>query len=249
MKGLYTDMEFANNLDIYLMPSFQVKELYLEHIRQKGFIFARKSYSIGSLEFPDTPLTNVPRYIVRFSPTGYEWGYGGSGPHDLAENMLNASLLISGYSGRSSQSGLEGSSFELAEQLRPEFVDAFIKSLPYEGGFISQSTVSVWIDQRKNNIANLRAGFIYLVVNSNDEHKIGVTINPDRRIKKIGQGVPYKVEVVAAFEVADMSAEERFWHDEFSLKRIRNEWFDLDEADIERFLANYRNEKHPQSTN
>jgi len=31
--------------------------------------------------------TNVPHHIVHHSPTGFEWGYGGSGPADLALNL------------------------------------------------------------------------------------------------------------------------------------------------------------------
>ena len=33
---------------------------------------------------------NVPHAIVRHSPTGFEWGYGGSGPAELALNILAA---------------------------------------------------------------------------------------------------------------------------------------------------------------
>ncbi len=37
-----------------------------------------------------TALTNVPWTVIHHSPTGFEWGYGGSGPADLALNILNA---------------------------------------------------------------------------------------------------------------------------------------------------------------
>jgi hypothetical protein len=33
--------------------------------------------------------TNVPQRIVQHSPTGFAWGYGGSGPADLALNILS----------------------------------------------------------------------------------------------------------------------------------------------------------------
>lgn len=39
--------------------------------------------------FGATALTNVPRSVVQGSPNGHEWGYGGSGPHDLALDILN----------------------------------------------------------------------------------------------------------------------------------------------------------------
>ena len=31
---------------------------------------------------------NLPKHIVRHSPTGMAWGYGGSGPADLALSLL-----------------------------------------------------------------------------------------------------------------------------------------------------------------
>jgi hypothetical protein len=38
---------------------------------------------------PDgTKHFNVPRRHVHHSPTGWEWGYGGSGPSDFALNVL-----------------------------------------------------------------------------------------------------------------------------------------------------------------
>lgn len=33
-------------------------------------------------------LVDIPRRFVYHSPTGFEWGYGGSGPADLALNIL-----------------------------------------------------------------------------------------------------------------------------------------------------------------
>lgn len=60
----------------------------------------RKTYA--GFKFPDgrkevkviamlegRPLYEVPlKHIVRHSPTGFEWGYGGSGPADLALSIL-----------------------------------------------------------------------------------------------------------------------------------------------------------------
>ena len=37
--------------------------------------------------------TNVPHRYVHHSPTGYEYGYGGSGPADLALNLAEAVIL------------------------------------------------------------------------------------------------------------------------------------------------------------
>jgi hypothetical protein len=35
---------------------------------------------------------NLPQHIVRHSPTGMSWGYGGSGPSDLALSLLTEAI-------------------------------------------------------------------------------------------------------------------------------------------------------------
>ncbi len=43
--------------------------------------------------------TNVPHYAVQHSPSGYEWGYNGSGPADLALNLAEAVIMIAKLEG------------------------------------------------------------------------------------------------------------------------------------------------------
>jgi hypothetical protein len=44
------------------------------------------------VETPDGRQTGVLRHVVRHSPTGLTWGYGGSGPADTARSLLIAAL-------------------------------------------------------------------------------------------------------------------------------------------------------------
>jgi len=76
--------------------------------------------------------TNVPRRLTKHSQTGFEWGYGGSGPADLALNILSV------FVGQ-----------ELAEKLHQEFKWQFIANMPYEGGTIKREDILRWIDERK----------------------------------------------------------------------------------------------------
>lgn len=73
---------------------------------------------------------NIPHRYVKHSPTGMDWGYGGSGPADLA---LNALAL---YIGR-----------ERAERngLYQEFKWEFIARLPSEGGVIKRRDAINWL--------------------------------------------------------------------------------------------------------
>jgi len=79
-----------------------------------------------------TPLgthANIPQAIVCHSPTGFEWGYGGSGPADLALNILV--LFIDK---------------EFAEALHRQYKGDVISKIPYEGGVILAKDVVAWIE-------------------------------------------------------------------------------------------------------
>ena len=75
---------------------------------------------------------NVQHGIVRHSPTGFEWGYGGSSPADLALNILTA---IIGQ--------------QEAEQVYQKFKDDFIATMPFEGGTIKASDIDVWLKENR----------------------------------------------------------------------------------------------------
>ena len=63
------------------------------HRRVQAFNRALTAYAFFTTD------TNVPHLVVHHSPTGYEWGYGGSGPADLALNILEWQLRREGYRG------------------------------------------------------------------------------------------------------------------------------------------------------
>ena len=75
--------------------------------------------------------TNVPSVRVLHSPTGFEWGYGGSGPADLALNILLK----------------YGVPMQLAEVLHQDFKWAHIANVPAEGGRLEGSTIRQWISE------------------------------------------------------------------------------------------------------
>jgi hypothetical protein len=70
----------------------------------------------------------VEHRVIRHSPTGMEWGYAGSGPADLALNIL---LLA----------GLDQAE---ADWLYQDFKFAYIAPMPHEGGVIKTKEVRAW---------------------------------------------------------------------------------------------------------
>ncbi len=82
---------------------------------------------------PDgTPQANLPQRIKYHSPTGFEWGYGGSGPADLALNIL--SMFIP-----------QDEAFRLHQLFKSEF----IASIKREGGIIPNVAIREWIKSHR----------------------------------------------------------------------------------------------------
>ena len=77
-------------------------------------------------------VINVAHTIVQHSPNGFEWGYGGSGPSELALNILAM------YTDR-----------QTAEELHQVFKWDYIAKLPREGGTIKGSEIKRWLRGHK----------------------------------------------------------------------------------------------------
>ena len=77
-------------------------------------------------------VEGVPRDIVLHSPDGYEWGYGGSGPSDLALNIL-----------------LQHMPRGEAEKHHQAFKWEFVARLPAHGGTIKRTDIEAWIVGQK----------------------------------------------------------------------------------------------------
>lgn len=74
-------------------------------------------------------VEGIEPVIVYHSPTGFEWGYPGSGPADLALNIL---LKVTKDSYQ-------------AQRLHQQFKDDFIVPMPEEGGEILIDDVKRWL--------------------------------------------------------------------------------------------------------
>ena len=97
------------------------KDLYHAHIegrliKDEGVIFYKQG---------DKVVTNVPWSVVNGSPTGFSWGYNGSGPNDFALNILEARLHEEGYQGKRCACYI-GYCFQLAYDLRGAFTRRFL---------------------------------------------------------------------------------------------------------------------------
>lgn len=111
---------------------------------QEGIVLKREpSESYGGYVIK----TNVPHLVVHHSPTGFEFGYAGSGPADLALNIVEALLNRLGFQGHRSTC-FDGSCFSLAYRLHQSFKVKFIASAPREGTVIPYPLVEAWLLER-----------------------------------------------------------------------------------------------------
>lgn len=80
-------------------------------------------------------------------------------------------------------------------------------------------------------------GWIYLLKTERDEYKIGLTRDhPTNRLAAIKPQMPYGVELIGSIKSKKVSEDEVFLHTLYRSKRIKGEWFALDEIDVENIL-------------
>ena len=83
------------------------------------------------------------RHVVLYSPTGFGWGYGGSGPADLA-----LSILCDVLGKRPSEKQIDHGRFK-AYPHHQDFKREFVASWEFGGGFeIDSDTIAGWLRKR-----------------------------------------------------------------------------------------------------
>lgn len=113
---------------------FEDHEVYSPQPITEGLTFSRIEKHPGAREA--LLVTNVPHVVVSHSPTGYEWGYGGSGPADLALNIAEALLRDAGVEDRRVQCFNSTSCFAAAWAIHQNIKWRFVASMPQAGGRI-----------------------------------------------------------------------------------------------------------------
>ena len=97
-----------------------------------------------------TVRANVP-HLAHHSPSGFEFGYGGSGPADLALSILAAFVPV--RAGESTERLYQGRRCSLfAWQYHQEFKREFIAPMTTEGGLIASQDIRAWIDSRRLDV-------------------------------------------------------------------------------------------------
>jgi hypothetical protein len=85
--------------------------------------------------------------------------------------------------------------------------------------------------RRFNN--KLSPGFVYLIKSVDGFYKIGMSEKPIKRISHLGVKLPFPIEVKHLIKTNQRYKAEKIFQNRFEDKRVRGEWFSLNEADID----------------
>jgi hypothetical protein len=79
---------------------------------------------------------------------------------------------------------------------------------------------------------------VYLIRSNDGKYKIGISINPSKRIDQLNTGNPEKLELIESYESVNASKIETSLHNRYMYARQNGEWFDLSISEEVDFLTN-----------
>lgn len=150
---LHRDKLKAKSLEYYYRNHDENKAKNLESVKRRRDNMSRilvgitEGIVLHRREDTGEAQTNIYHRVTHHSPDGFEWGYGGSGPADLALNVLENALIEMGYQGEKIKCW-KGKCFKLAWNLHQAFKRDFIAGVPPEGMVIPWGDVQAWILER-----------------------------------------------------------------------------------------------------
>ncbi len=116
---------------------------------------ARGENGVGIVQVLDSDgmFRTVDRSVVHHSPDGFNWGYCGSGPADLALEMMVRSFPLTAETKISYQLH-RGRCSAMAWELHQLLKEALLAKLPYAGEILADTEVDYCIDR----VLCIRAG-------------------------------------------------------------------------------------------
>jgi len=110
-------------------------------INQRGVLLL----SATDTEKGEGSYSNVPVSCLHHSPTGFSWGYEGSGPADLALNIVDYAIKELGMATQLPVKCYIGQCSGEAWLLHQDFKRDFIGKVPDIGGIITWKEIRMWI--------------------------------------------------------------------------------------------------------
>lgn len=78
----------------------------------------------------------------------------------------------------------------------------------------------------------LDPGYIYVIKAATGQYKIGLSTDPTRRFLSLNTASPVELTLLHTFPANHAKIAEEVLHSDFASKRVKGEWFALDEDDV-----------------
>lgn len=78
-------------------------------------------------------------------------------------------------------------------------------------------------------------GYVYLI-EAGGYYKIGLSRNPESRADQIDSVLPFEGELLHTIQTGNMLSAENELHERYAHRKVRNEWFDLEQREVEEIL-------------
>jgi len=87
-------------------------------------------------------------HVMRHSPDGFEWGYGGSGPSDLARSILVEHFAGVWKNEPMARREQARKAEQQAESLYHKFKFEFVAMAPSEGFVVTEREIEEWLERQ-----------------------------------------------------------------------------------------------------
>jgi hypothetical protein len=108
----------------------------------------------------------------------------------------------------------------LKELIKNKYIEKFKNGYIVKGLF-EKSTL-------KENVE-----YVYVIADPFGNYKIGLTYNIQKRLDEFRTAMPYEPKIIKIIQCSNMKKTEKYLHEKFKHKRIKGEWFNLSEKDID----------------
>lgn len=76
---------------------------------------------------------------------------------------------------------------------------------------------------------------LYVIEHPHGFYKVGISNDPERRLKSLQTASPYELELVATVDTENSNGLESLLHDRFAKYHYRDEWFELPDKQVSEF--------------
>lgn len=97
---------------------------------------------------------------------------------------------------------------------------------------------------RKLASTKYKEAYIYFLnIVGTDKYKIGVSINPQKRVKEISNYIPFELKLLAVNKINDAYEFEQSLLDKYNSNSIRNEWFEFNIKTVKEIMITLHNKQ------